>query len=217
MATSRTGLPVPDLGAAPNVPADMLTLANKLDSVTVPAFASASARDAALSAMSAAGAAPFVVCSVAGVFQSKVGSSWIRIPVDYGSLTRRWVGSRSVQGGPTAGGVETTNLSVSIPAAEFLAGVYIVKAVGLYQQATGASTSSAHWLTVPISGKGVQFTTGSAAVNDYLSVCLSENLVVTQAQSGVQSAFTLSARAAVTGLNFLVGSNITVVRAMDFV
>lgn len=77
MATSRTGLPVPDLGASPNVPADMLTLANKIDSVSVPQFASAAARDAALSAMTTAGVPLFTTCTVAGVVQIKVGASWV--------------------------------------------------------------------------------------------------------------------------------------------
>jgi hypothetical protein len=49
-ATSKTGLPTPDLSMNPNVPRDMLALANALDGVTVPVFTTTALRDAARSA-----------------------------------------------------------------------------------------------------------------------------------------------------------------------
>jgi hypothetical protein len=49
-ATSKTGLPTPDLSMSPNVPRDMQALATALDGVTVPVFATTALRDAARSA-----------------------------------------------------------------------------------------------------------------------------------------------------------------------
>jgi hypothetical protein len=74
MATSKTGLVVPDIGAPPNVPSDMLSLANQLDNVIVPAFATTAARDAAVTA-----GATFGMCFVAGVPYRLRAGVWVQL------------------------------------------------------------------------------------------------------------------------------------------
>lgn len=86
--TSATGLPFPSSGDVPNVPADMSALAKALDSVTVPLFASTTARDAAYATT------PFGLCFVgtsvaAGTLYRRRGSSWYEIK-DIGSLIGSW-------------------------------------------------------------------------------------------------------------------------------
>jgi hypothetical protein len=84
-STSATGLPIMTSGDAPNIPADVgINLAGALDKVTVPLFASTSARDAAYATT------PFGLCFVgasvdAGTLYRRRGGSWYEIK-DVGSL-----------------------------------------------------------------------------------------------------------------------------------
>lgn len=83
MVTSKTGLTTPDLGASPNVPADMSSLATQLDNTIVPVFASSTARDAAITA-----GATFRLCQVSGVVQQRIGSVWSDLNVNTVGSTR---------------------------------------------------------------------------------------------------------------------------------
>jgi len=91
-STSATGLPIMTSGDAPNVPADVgINLAGALDKVTVPLFASTTARDAAYAN------AQFGLCFVgtsvdAGTLYRRRGGSWYEI-ADKGSLIGPWVTS----------------------------------------------------------------------------------------------------------------------------
>lgn len=75
--TSRTGIPVPTLGDTPNVPADMLLMAQYLDSRTIGKFASDAARTTAFSGYTIPTG---TISYVTGLgFQMWSGSTWTNI------------------------------------------------------------------------------------------------------------------------------------------
>lgn len=74
LGASATSLPTPDLSMTPNVPRDMLALANALDSVTVPVFPDTATRDAARTA-----GAQFNICMIAGVPWMIKSGAWVTV------------------------------------------------------------------------------------------------------------------------------------------
>jgi hypothetical protein len=88
--TSATGLPVTTTGDAPDLAGITLGLTAALDKVTIPLFASTSARDAAYGTGS--GKAAFKLCVVgsdiaSGTCYMRVGTAWQQVPTIPGSVT----------------------------------------------------------------------------------------------------------------------------------